>query len=47
MDEGVAKNLKDLLSKTISLIGITEEYLGRTFSLNDDLEMEGETWDLR
>jgi signal transduction histidine kinase len=47
MDEGVAKNLKDLLSKTISLIGITEEYLGRTFSLNDDLEMEDETWDLR
>jgi signal transduction histidine kinase len=47
MDEGVAKNLKDLLSKTISLIGITGEYLGRTFSLNDDLEMGGETWDLR
>lgn len=47
MDEGVANNLKDLLSKTVSLIGITEEYLGRTFSVNDDLEMVGETLDLR
>ena len=28
MDEGVANNLKDLLSKTVGLIGITEEYLG-------------------
>jgi signal transduction histidine kinase len=47
MDEGVANNLKDLLSKTIGLIGITEEYLGRTFSVNDDLETLGETLDLR
>jgi signal transduction histidine kinase len=46
MDEGVANNLKDLLSKTVGLIGITEEYLGRTFLLNDDLETEGETLDL-
>ncbi len=46
MDEGVANNLKDLLSKTISLIGITEEYLGRTFSLNNDLETVCETLDL-
>lgn len=28
MDEGVANNLKELLSKTVGLIGITEEYLG-------------------
>jgi signal transduction histidine kinase len=47
MDEGVANNLKDLLSKTVNLIGITEEYLGRTFSVNDDLETVGETVDLR
>lgn len=47
MDEEVANNLKGLLSKTIGLIGMTEEYLGRTFSLNDDLETEGETLDLR
>ena len=47
MDEGVANNLKDLLSKTVSLIGITEEYLGRTFSVNDDLETVSETLDLR
>ena len=47
MDERVANNLKDLLSKTVNLIGITEEYLGRTFSVNDDLETVGETVDLR
>jgi signal transduction histidine kinase len=47
MDERVADNLKDLLSKTIGLIGLTEEYLGRTFSVNDDLETLAETWDLR
>jgi signal transduction histidine kinase len=47
MDERVADNLKDLLSKTIGLIGLTEEYLGRTFSVNDVLETLAETWDLR
>ncbi len=53
IDDGVANHLEDLLSKTVSLIGITEEYLGRTFSVNDDLEMDNdlkmvnETLDLR
>jgi signal transduction histidine kinase len=46
MDEGVANNLNDLLSKTIGLIGITEEYLGRTFSIDDDLEIGEEVLDL-
>jgi signal transduction histidine kinase len=46
MDEGVANNLKDLLAKTVGLIGITEEYLGRTFSIDDDLEIEEEVLDL-
>src|SRR4030042_6799145 len=47
MDEGVANHLKELLSKTICLIGTTEECLGRTFSIHDDLETLAETWDLR
>ena len=46
MDEGVANRLKDLLSRTMGLIGITEEYLGRTFSVQDEVEMEGEAVDL-
>jgi len=46
MDEGVANNLKDLFSKTLCLVGITEEYLGRTFSIDDDLEMGEEVLDL-
>jgi len=47
MDEGVANHLKELLSKTICLIGTTEECLGRTFSIHNDLETLAETWDLR
>jgi signal transduction histidine kinase len=46
MDEDVAKSLKELLAKNIGLIGITEEYLGRTFSVNDDLEIQEEVLDL-
>jgi signal transduction histidine kinase len=46
MDEGVTNSLKELLSKTTGLIGITEEYLSRTFSLNGDLEAESEALDL-
>jgi signal transduction histidine kinase len=46
MDEGVANNLKELLSKTIGLMGITEEYLGRTFSIDGGLEIGEEVLDL-
>jgi signal transduction histidine kinase len=48
MDEGVANRLNEVLSKTVSLIGLTEEYLARTFSLNGngDLEAEGKVLDL-
>jgi hypothetical protein len=42
MEEGVVNCLNELLSKTISLIGITEEHPGRTLSTDDDLET-GET----
>jgi two-component system sensor histidine kinase/response regulator len=47
MDDGVLDNLKGLLSKTTRLIGTTEEYLGRTFSIDDDLEIEEEVLDLK
>ena len=46
MDEAVVNRIKELFSKTSGLIGITEEYLGRSFSANDDLETEGEALDL-
>jgi hypothetical protein len=46
MDEGVANILKDLLSKAVGLIGITEGYMGLTFSIGDDLEIGDEVLDL-
>ena len=46
MDEGVTNHLKELLSKTISLNGMTEEYLIRAFSVDGDLETEEEVLDL-
>jgi signal transduction histidine kinase len=46
MDDAVANTLKELLSKTISLVGITEEYLGRTFCVEGDLESQGEVLNL-
>jgi len=46
MDEAVVQRIKDLFSKTSGLIGITEEYLGRSFSVNNDLDTEIESLDL-
>lgn len=46
MDEGVKDSLKEVLSKTIRLIGVTEEYLSRSFSVNGDLETGDEALDL-
>ena len=46
MDEAVANSLKELLSKTISLVGTTEEYLGRTFCVEGDLDSEDEMLNL-
>ena len=43
MDEGVANNLKDLLSKTVGLIGITEEYLGSISCRKNYTKPWGET----
>jgi signal transduction histidine kinase len=46
MDDAVVNRIKELFSKTSGLIGITEEYLGRSFSVNDDLDAEAESLDL-
>ncbi len=34
--DGALEQLKELFSKTNRLIGMTDEYLGKTFSMNDD-----------
>jgi signal transduction histidine kinase len=46
MDEAVVHRIKELFSKTSGLIGITEEYLGRSFSVNNDFNTEVESLDL-
>jgi signal transduction histidine kinase len=46
MDETVVHRIKELFSKTSGLIGVTEEYLGRSFSVNNDLNTEVESLDL-
>jgi signal transduction histidine kinase len=46
MDEAVVHRIKELFSKTSGLIGMTEEYLGRSFSVNNDLNTEVESLDL-
>ncbi len=47
VDEGVANSLRAALSKTLGLIGMTEEYLCRTLLWDDALEGEGEALDLK
>jgi signal transduction histidine kinase len=46
MDEGAVNSIEEILSKTTHLIQLTEEYLGKTVSVNGALEMEEETLDL-
>jgi len=46
MDEGVADRLKELSSKTHSLIGMTEEYLGRALSMDEEMESGEKILDL-
>jgi len=46
MDEAALNRIKELYSKTGDLIQLTEEYLGKTVSVNGALEMEEETLDL-
>ena len=40
MDEEVAQKIKELLSSTTHLTGIAEEYVGRTFAMNEEFEGE-------
>jgi signal transduction histidine kinase len=46
MDDGVMNKVKEIFSKTTGLIGMTEEYLGRSFSVNDDVETKQDTLDM-
>src|SRR4030043_99153 len=46
MDEAVIPSNTEVFSKSSGLIGITEEYLGRSFSVNNDLNTEVESLDL-
>lgn len=46
MDDGAMNKVKELFSKTTGLIGMTEEYLGRSFSVNDDVDTKQDTLDL-
>ena len=46
MDEGVLDRLKELSSKAHSLIGMIEEYLGRSLSTDEEIEKEGKVLDL-
>ncbi len=46
MDDSVVRRIRELFSRTSGLIGITEEYLGRSFSVSGDLDSEAEPLDL-
>ena len=46
MDEGAVNSINELFSKTVDLIQLTEEYLGKTVSVNGGLEMEEEMLDV-
>lgn len=47
MDEGVENKLNELFERITSLIGESEEFLGRAFSVSGDLQSEWEMLDLR
>lgn len=47
VDETVKSTLEDLFEKVKVLTGMAEEYLGRAFSVNGDLEMDREALDLK
>ncbi len=46
MDDTVVRRIRELFSKTSGLIGVTEEYLGRSFSVSNDVNTEAEALDL-
>ena len=47
MDESVKIKSEELFEKVKGLIGMTEEYLGKAFSVNEDLQIEREVLDLK
>jgi len=47
MDENVKIKLEELFEKVKGLIGMTEDYIGRAFSINGHLEIEREVLDLK
>ena len=42
MDEKAADKIREVLSNATRLVGMAEEYLGRAFAVNEELEIEGE-----
>lgn len=42
MDEEAADKIREVLSNATRLTGMAEEYLGRAFTVNEELEIEGE-----
>ena len=42
MDEKAADKIREVLSNATRLTGMAEEYLGRAFAVNEELEIEGE-----
>ncbi len=47
MDEGVENQLKELFEKVTSLIGVSEEFLSRSFIVSGDQKAEQEVLDLK
>ena len=43
MDDEAARKIKELLSGVTRLTGISEEYVGRTFAINEEFESESES----
>lgn len=41
MDEEAAEKIREVLSDAVFLTGLAEEYLGRAFSVNQELEIQG------
>ena len=43
MDDEAARKIKELLSSVTRLTGISEEYVGRAFAMNEEFESESES----
>ena len=47
MDESVRNTLGDMEARVIRLLGVAEDFLGKTHALDGSLKIERETMDLR